>query len=523
VPQFGNLFHTPVYVEVPPELSTETALLSYLGMSSKELELIWWFRARMYHQFEIAKGNSKSRKISAPDERLKYLQRKIAVLLNQIYDVRKPVHGFVSNKSIKTNAMEHLRKKFIVNLDIKDFFPSITEERVIGVLRAMGLDIRVSTILARLCCNYGCLPQGAPTSPVLSNMICFRLDKRLLAFAKEARCIYTRYADDITFSSRQPMAGLFDAAIPSTGHFSPDLLAKKLKDIFSGNGFLINPDKAHYADKYSRRMVTGLKVNELINLDRRFVRNIRAILYSIEILGKEAAQKKFTEVTGKSSHIRDHLRGKISWLRYIRGQSDPVFRSVAVKFNENFQDHKINLSPTLDEIRDRSVWVVEHIDDDVQGTAFFLKDVGLVTAAHCVEGVAEVYLYHPSKQANKFKVTVQKIDKHIDLAKLENTIPSNEYYELERSNLVIGNGSQLTALGYPDFGPGDKLNIRTGTVSSLPVKSAVNRIEVTQSLSPGMSGGPLLDIENRVVGVIHKGGALEDRDLATPIEEIDKI
>ncbi|MEA5502080.1 reverse transcriptase domain-containing protein [Halotia wernerae UHCC 0503] len=523
MPTFGSSFHKPVYVEVPPELSTETALLAYLGLSAKELELIWWFRARMYHQFEIAKGNSKSRSISAPDVRLKYLQRRIAALLNQIYDVRRPVHGFVPDKSVKTNALEHLKKKFIINIDIKDFFPSITEERVIGVLKAMGLDSRVSTIVARLCCNFGCLPQGAPTSPVLSNLICFRLDKRLLAFAKEARCIYTRYADDITFSSRQPMAGLFDAAIPPTGHFSPDLLAKKLKDIFSANGFLINPDKAHYADKYSRRMVTGLKINELINIDRRFVRNVRAILYSIEILGKEAAQKKFTDITGKSTQIREHLRGKISWLRYIRGQSDPVFRGLAVRFNENFQDHKIDLTPTPDDIRDRAVWIVEKIDDVLQGTAFFLKDFGLVTAAHCVEGVAEVYLYHPSKPANKFKVTIQKIDKHIDLAKLENTIPSYEYYELERSNFVIGNGNKVTALGYPDFGPGDKLNIRTGTVSSLPIKSDVHRIEVTQRLSPGMSGGPLLDIENRVVGVIHKGGALEERDLATYINEIDKI
>ncbi|PXA74279.1 hypothetical protein DMC25_25720 [Caulobacter sp. D4A] len=477
----------------------------------------------MYQQFDIAKSGKKVRSISAPDKRLKHLQRQIAPLLDSLYRVRHPVHGFVANKSVKTNAQAHLRKRFILNLDLKDFFPSITEGRIGGLLQSIGIDSRVADIIARLCTNDGRLPQGAPTSPVLSNMICFRQDKQLMSFAKENRCIYTRYADDITFSSDQPMAALFESAVPSPGRFPPDLLVTRLRAIFMANGFEINADKTHYADRHSRRMVTGLKVNELINVDRRYVRNIRAALYSVRTLGAEEAQKKFETKLGGKSNIGSHLEGKIAWLRFIRGQSDPVVRAMALRFNAAFPDRKIDVVPTRDEVRDRAVWVVDNDTDISQGSAFFLKGVGLVTAAHCAKGAKEVEVYHPSKRSNKFKATVVKRDEQFDLAILNHEIPTTEYYELERSLTAVAVGDDLTAIGYPDFGPGDGLNVRGGKVSSLPVKNGVSMIEVTQKLSQGMSGGPLLDDNDAVVGVTHKGGPDEGRDFVVRIEMIDKL
>jgi S1-C subfamily serine protease len=353
-------------------------------------------------------------------------------------------------------------------------------------------------------------------------MICFRLDKELLAFAKGARCIYTRYADDITFSSHQPMTAVFDGTVPPSGHFSPDLLVPALRNAFATNGLVINPDKAHYADRHSRRTVTGLKVNELINVDRRYVRNIRAALYSVETLGEEAAQEKFKRDHGGACNLGAHLEGKITWLRHIRGQSDPVFRAIAVRFNACFPNREIKVTPTATEIRDRAVWVVEHFEGDMaQGTAFFLKDVGLVTAEHCVDGVFEVDVYHPSKAANKFKAKVSKRDKHRDLAMLEHSIPSTEFFELVRSTISIAVGDESFALGYPDFGPGDTLSTRAGKVSSLPVKRTIKLIEVTQKLPQGMSGGPLVDSANGVVGIIHKGGPEEARDFAIHIEVLN--
>jgi S1-C subfamily serine protease len=511
-----------IRTEIPPELATEAAFLGYLNISRDELKKIWWYRERMYRQFVISNVNGKVRTISAPNKRLLFLQRQITYLLNKLYRVRNPVHGFVSKKSVKTNAEAHLRKCFVINLDLLDFFPSITEKRVRGVLASLNIDSRVSAIIARLSCFNSHLPQGAPTSPILSNMICFRLDKQLLALAKENRCIYTRYADDITFSSRQPITALFEGIAPAPGHFPPSLLAPAVRNVIQSNGFRINPKKAHYADRYSRRTVTGLKINEFVNVDRRYIRNIRATIYSIETLGHDAAQAKFERDHGGKCQLAAYLKGKISWLRFIRGQSDPVFRAIALRFNDSFPNDKIEVLPTVHEIRDRSVWVVEHFEGKgAQGTAFFLKEVGLVTAAHCVEGATEVDVYHQSKHSNVFKAEIIKCDRHRDLAILKHEIPLTEYFELERSTDNVTVGDDVIALGFPGFAPGDSLNVREGKVSSSSVKNAVSLIEVTQKLSQGMSGGPLLDSRDAVVGVIHKGGPDEGRDFAVSIEMLN--
>nr|WP_233475657.1 reverse transcriptase family protein [Bradyrhizobium brasilense] len=164
------------------------------------------------------------------------LQTKIASSLAPIYRPRNPVHGFVDNRSVKTSATAHLRSKFILNLDIEGFFSAITEGRVSGLMSALGIDGRVAEILARICCNEGVLPQGAPSSPIISNMICFRMDKQLQRIAKESRCIYTRYADDVTFSSYQPLTLLFEGPPPPAGNFSPDLLKDGLRGAFRSNG-----------------------------------------------------------------------------------------------------------------------------------------------------------------------------------------------------------------------------------------------------------------------------------------------
>ena len=524
MPSSAMMFGAPPRVIIPSPLASEADLLAHLGLSLAELKKIWWFRHRMYHDFNIAKGNGKLRVISAPDERLKYLQRTIADLLTPMYRIRNPVHGFVIGKSVKTNAASHLRGKFLLNIDIKEFFPAITENRVEGLFESLSIDSRVSEILARICCNHARLPQGAPSSPIISNMICFRMDKELLAVAKAARCIYTRYADDMSFSSYRPLSGLFAAALPPTGNVSPELLAPALTSAIENNGFHIHPEKAHYADFNSRRTVTGIRVNEGLNVDRRFVRNLRATLHSVETLGVDAAEAKYHGKHGGGASIASHLRGKLTWLRDIKGQSDPVFRRLAKRFNTQFHQAPIKVEPTQSEIRERAVWVIEDpTTKGDQGTAFFLKDYGLVTAAHCVTGAEELVVYHPSRASQKFNVSVDKVCKHRDVALLAHDIAANEYFELSIAEKVTAPEDSITALGYPQFGPGDKLNIRSGTISSLPVKSAVQKIEVSQKITSGMSGGPLLDQDGRVVGINQKGGPGEDRDLGIHIEELQKM
>ena len=169
--------------------------------------------------------------------------------------------------------------------------------------------------------------------------------------------------------------------------------------------------------------------------------------------------------------------------------------------------------------------MVEHwgggvIEDSAQGTAFFLKSVGLVTAWHNVAKATEIELYHPSKPSNKFKANVLKHDADRDLAVLEHEVPTTEYYELEISKRALKAGDSMTAIGFPGFGPGDRINVRSGTISSLPTKSSVPMIEVTQKLAQGMSGGPLLDEDGMVAGINHKGGPSEARDFAVHISAL---
>ncbi len=526
MPHLAALFGgAKIRANVPAALMSEAALLAYLGLSPAELKKIWWFRGRMYHRFEISKSPGKTRIINAPDRRLKMLQRNIAALLDEMYKPRHPVHGFVPDRSVLTNASSHVRSKFIVNLDIEGFFSAISENRVSGLLKALGVQSGAAQIVARICCNGGCLPQGAPSSPVISNMICFSLDKELQRFAKAAHCIYTRYADDVTFSSYQPLTALFDGATPASGAFDPEALAPQLKAAFINNGFAIHKSKAHYADRHSRRIVTGLKTNEGLNVDRRFIRDVRSALYSIDSLGLPGAQKKFEDEYGGTCDISQFLKGKISWIGSVKGRSDPVFRSLASRFNLSFPPHAIKLKPTRDEVRKRAVWVIEHFEGKfAQGSAFFLKGVGLVTASHCVAEAAAVHaeidLYHPTKPSNVFKATVKQHCEIRDLAILDHSVPANEFYEFEVSGDEFVTGDPVTALGYPKFAPGDGMNIRSGNISSFSVKSTVPLIEVTQMLTQGMSGGPVIDRHDKLAGIIHKGGPGEGRELAVHVKAL---
>ncbi len=518
MPSAFYLFGGTSRAKIPLELSLKSELLKYLGVSPAELKKIWWFRHRMYSHFNISKKSGKVRLISAPNYRLKMLQQKIARSLSGLYNPRNPVHGFVPDRSVKSNAESHVRRKFILNVDIKNFFPTISEARVQGLLESIGIDTDVAETISRLCTNNGCLPQGAPSSPVISNMICFRLDKSLMSFSKEHRLLFTRYADDITLSSFQPPTALFEGDRPVSGRLPLEKLSGDLLSIFGINGFELNAEKIHYADKNSRRMATGIKINEGLNVDRRYIRNIRSALFKVEKTGVVAVQSELTARFGKSCNIQAHLQGKISWVGFVKGQSDPVFRGLAKRYNACFSTNPIKVHPSQTEILDRAVWVLETENDT--GTAFFLKGVGLVTAAHCVNGAASIEIFHPAKTANTFKVGIQHICTHRDLALLSHSIPSTDYFELDVFGGLPATGANTVAAGFPSYGPGDRLNIRPGTISSLTVKHAVKLIEVTQKLSQGMSGGPLMMGDHSVMGVVHKGGPVEPRDFAVRLSEL---
>lgn len=506
---------------LPKELLTEDSFLDYIGVNRQELLKIWWFRERMYKNFIIPKSSGKDRYIFAPDDRLKYIQRKLVPMLELMYQPRNSVHGFVRSRSVRSNAAAHLRSRYIINIDLMDFFLSISERRVVGLLKALSISEQVSEILARLVCHHGRLPQGAPTSPIISNMICYKMDIELFNRAKTLGAIYTRYADDITFSSFRKMDKFFEVSTPTSGSFEVEALDSSIRKIIQKNGFQLNASKLYYSDFSARRVVTGIKINQNLNVDRKYIRKTRAMLFSVEKDGYDKSLSKYQSIYCTKNPLKNHLRGRVSWISFVKGSSDPTVRRLIIKFNELFQDSKIQLQPTLSEKIERAIWIVEHDGDNgTQGTCFFLKNAGLITAEHCVSDPINLVVYHPSKPSNKFTVKIDRKDTVRDIAVLEHDIANTEFFELDISDLPETEILTVIAAGYPDFGPGDKLNRRLGTINSVNSKNSIRYFETSQIIAPGMSGGPLLDINNNVCGVNHKGGPAETRNLAIHISEL---
>ncbi|HAY4099741.1 TPA: RNA-directed DNA polymerase, partial [Escherichia coli] len=158
-----------------------------------------------YRTFEIEKKNGKKRVINAPCGGLSILQTRLKPVLEYFYRPKKSAHGFIKGKSIITNAGMHIKKNFVVNIDLENYFESISFARVYGIFKSKPFNFAhpAATVLAQLCTHNGKLPQGACTSPILANIASASLDKQLTQFAGRKKISYSRYADDITFSFNQ--------------------------------------------------------------------------------------------------------------------------------------------------------------------------------------------------------------------------------------------------------------------------------------------------------------------------------
>ena len=280
-----------------------------------------------YKQFKIPKKRGGDRIISAPKRGLGLAQSRLAELLSKKYKAKPFVKGYVKGESFLTNAKYHERQKWILNIDIKDFYTSITFARVRGLFlsRYFGFNERVSTILARITTTNHGLPQGAKTSPIIANIIAHNLDKRLLEIASASRLKYTRYADDITFSSSQRSVPsvLIQGWEPEFGERKIQL-GKSLQDAFQASGFVINAEKTRLQFSYERQVVTGLLVNNSANVWRKDISRMRMILHSAKIHGAESAANLWL---GKGKSKEDFWAHIVGWLAYIaqvRGKDDTV-------------------------------------------------------------------------------------------------------------------------------------------------------------------------------------------------------
>ncbi|MEM9928899.1 MAG: reverse transcriptase family protein [Bacteroidota bacterium] len=303
-----------------------------------------------YRKFKLPKKTGGFREISAPLPILKEAQRWVLENILYLPEVTKHAHGFVPGKSILTNAQSHVGKTLVINMDLQNFFPTVTYRRVRGFFRELGYSEKIATVLALLCTEPAtdqvvadgktyyiqtskrALPQGAASSPQLTNLICRRLDARLSGVAKKFGLTYTRYADDLTFSGN-------DAAHSSV----VGKLLWQVKQIIKDEGFIVHPGKTKVMRKGARREVTGIIVNEKASLLRKKLRQFRAVLHQIEQYGPEGktwgeGPNLFPSLHGYAAYInmvrpdlgKTYLpRVEALWAKYDTGYLPPAERALA--------------------------------------------------------------------------------------------------------------------------------------------------------------------------------------------------
>lgn len=333
-------------------LDTPKAIAELLAVKPSFLTYLLYVmpKEQRYVQFKIPKRTEGVRKISAPIAPLKEVQQRLNTVLQAVYEPKASTHGFTLDRSIVTNAKLHAQRQFVFNIDLEDFFPSINFGRVRGMFmaRPYNCDPSVATVLAQICCWDDQLPQGAPTSPVVSNMLCARLDGELQQLAREQGWVYTRYADDLTFSTYEApwtldivyfqdrSKNMLPAAIANDIQNRDQLISHpgdRLHRVISSNGFNINRKKVRLQVNWQRQMVTGLVTNRFPNVPREFIRQIRAMLHAWEKFGHEAAEREYYDnYSSKYRHtsksrppFRQVVRGKIQYLGMVRGKENEIY------------------------------------------------------------------------------------------------------------------------------------------------------------------------------------------------------
>lgn len=271
-------------------------LAERLGVSLDDLKNV----PVRYDEFSIAKRSGGSRRIAAPCRELKQMQRRILRRLLRRLKAHPAAIGFERGESFVTNARRHEGRTLIVRFDLRDFFPSIPARRVHRYFRAIGWDRRSSRLLTRLCTHNGSLPQGAPTSPRLSNLVNYRLDARLSGLAKSYGALYTRYADDLTFSFRE------DPGKDIVGFM------RLVRRIVAGEGYQVHRRKKwDIRRRHQRQEVTGLVVNHRANLPRLTRRWLRAVKHRWELRDQLKGQSITSgwKPTKRPTITREQLQG----------------------------------------------------------------------------------------------------------------------------------------------------------------------------------------------------------------------
>lgn len=304
---------------------------------------------KRYKQFKIAKKTGGERIINAPVSGLKAIQKCLAIILQCIFEPHKAAMGFVPGKSIVDNARIHQGSIYVYNIDLKDFFPSVEQARVWACFQLKPFNLtggrsHFANIIASVCCMeteqtrehsktgkitpVNVLPQGAPTSPVVTNIVCQKLDFLLTAVAKRFNLKYSRYADDITFSSAHNV------------YKTDSTFINELNRIIAEQRFVIKESKTRLQKEGYRQEVTGLLVNEKVNVQKRYIKQLRMWLYYWERYGYDRAYNFFIKqyMAGKTSPVKGKpdmgnvIAGKLEYLKMVKSVENERYLKLKKKF-----------------------------------------------------------------------------------------------------------------------------------------------------------------------------------------------
>lgn len=368
----------------------------------------------------------------------------------------------------------------------------------------------------------------------MANIICARLDRELAQHCATARCYYSRYADDITISTnlkRMPRS-------VCSGSENRVSISRSIKKIIRNNGFKINAKKTRLQLEFERRVVTGLLVNKRVNVERKYIRRIRAMLHAWRKHGYESAEQEYWEKYRVKQSVNPRpefhsvLRGMISYVKMVRGAEDPIYNNFQRLFDHLDEIRRngaasavpLNLvSPKIKRIFG-NIWILED-EYGHQGTGFLLKGWGLVTCNHCINPTTRAFRIED--ESKKYLVKKGKFDENFDVALFELVgleLPETNAFEAGLRSADISD--EVTLAGFPGYSPGGTGYLRKGRITGMRKPLGNNRSEVDIPILFGASGSPILDIKNRVVGMavcgartLEEASQIHDHQII-PIEDI---
>ncbi|MBF2638265.1 trypsin-like serine protease [Listeria welshimeri] len=500
------------------------------------------YQKKSYETFFIQKKSGGSREIKSPNNNLKIIQKKLAYILSLNYKMHKSSFGFIKNKSIIDNAKQHTNKTWVFNFDLKDYFHQFNQGRVIGFFRKYyKFNNVVAGVLTEICCYENTLPQGAPTSPILSNILSFELDREFQKECKKSNCTYSRYVDDVSISTNK---FYFPKKIAYKDAQEEITLGEISQKILDKTGFEVNQSKVCLRHKTQHQYVTGLVVNEGVNVSRTYIKRIRAALNNLRTNNEIDGKEKFFIELSKHAHNRSQqfdmysiLKGQIHFVGQVKGKDNQVFRKLATSFNQlnlPVSTKPISILSATEKKRCQNTYIVEvgyENEEGIQcftGSAFYMKGVGIVSAAHTfrdyyrwIEEAVNPFLYltNENKPTEKIEITKRCIDYELDIAIFD--IDSSEdtaNWGFEYSNSIF-EGQSCVLLGYPKHTEGNNLNTEVGRItqklkqkypdkfnkktSDLGVEQT--RYKISSDIYAGNSGGPILNNDERVIAIAVKG------------------